>query len=174
MSKSDFVNEFQKSIVEYIRYIIYEDWGYDNLEVNPEKMPTDDWSGLPDVWIGEKASSRHQRKPKIVCIEIEHKSGYGQALKNINHVIKWVKSTKRNRGALLHLIHSDSNLTENKLDIVLMHGIKARGKRFAYDFRIYDIKNLTKSKAEAKDKVASSDFRWALWQQLAFVKLVKH
>jgi hypothetical protein len=173
MSKSEFTKGFQNSIVEYLRHIIINEWDCNNLVVESETKPVSDWIGHPDIWIGKEASERHLRKPNIVSIEIEHKSDWGQAFTNVNHVIRWVKSAQKNRGALLHLIHSESNFTDNKLDIILKQGLNARSKRFDYDFRIYDIKNLAKSKREARDKVTNNDFQWALWQQLVFVKLVK-
>lgn len=168
-----FTTRFQKALAASIETLL-DEWmpGGHELEVDAETKPIPSWGGRPDVWVGRKNSKKAGRLPRIVNIEIEHWSGPAQAIRNINWVDDWVKKAGRHRGAVLHLVHADANLTDSACTDMFSSGIDRRSARFAYDFRVYEVAKHSAPVKLAQEMVDRYDFQSLLWQQLRFVRLV--
>lgn len=177
LSSDRFTKSFQNALTEYIGDYLREtlaDDLYTCLNVASEsKPPFRTWEGRADIWIGRrKKPETDSWHSNIVIIEIEQWNSPGQALTNVEQVIKWAHRSKANKASLIHLLHADGYIKEDRRDEIFSRGYEARSNSFNYDFRVYPVKNYKASRKLAQEFIDNHDFRHLLWQHLKFAGIV--
>ena len=102
MAKNKFLIYFQIHLVNAIDKCIKE-WGFDNFIVKHEGKEIDgQFNGFIDILI-----ENTKMQKCIVAIEIEYKSSYSQAKKNIRKLKDWTHKSGYRKCGFLHLIHEE-------------------------------------------------------------------
>lgn len=170
MAKAAFLRPFQENMREFIHQRTFHEWGLKHLEVSTE----DSWlSGTFNGFI--YISIRSQRNPDfILAIEIEHKSSYLQATRNILKLKEWAHKSNYRQCGLLHVFNKGSNIAIDPIaDLIRMaKQEEKKNKGFAYDFILYSVADGRATRRTAEELVYSQEFELRLWLLLQEIGLV--
>lgn len=165
MSKDDFLKYFQINTVEEIKKLVIDNWGFNQLLVVSENTNLEGiFKGFIDI------SIENLNNPKsIVAIEIEHKSSYSQANKNINKLKKWSHNSYYRKCGFLHLFNESCKITEGKMEELINAGkyIERQGKGFFYEYSFYNAGDKRETKQIPANLVNSKEFRTRLWKLIS-------
>ncbi|NJD02374.1 MAG: hypothetical protein FIA99_07230 [Ruminiclostridium sp.] len=164
MSKTLFLEYFQENLREAIEELITKQWGYKEYTVCCEKHDiTGKFKGFIDICIEKESSDS-----SILAIEIEHLSGYDQAIKNIEKLKAWAHNSNYRKCSLLHIFNEDCYVGKDYISELIKHAKvhERKGLGFYYDFAFYKVKYLRKTRQIATDLVFSPDFETRIWMLL--------
>ncbi len=170
MAKAAFLRPFQENMREFIHQRTFYEWGLKHLEVSTE----DSWlsgkfNGFIDI------SIRSERSPDfILAIEIEHKSSYFQATRNILKLKEWVHKSNYRQCGLLHVFNEGSNIDIDPIShlVHLAKQEEKKNKGFTYNLILYTVADGRATRRTAEELVYSKEFELRLWQLLQEVRLV--
>ncbi|MCK4559768.1 MAG: hypothetical protein KAV45_08290 [Calditrichia bacterium] len=136
MAEKKFTKFFKKHLSEKLNEL-FEEYDYP-LQACPEfSVPS--YYGRNGIDIGIYSEKDNNC---IVGIEIEYKSSPYQIKLNQSKFKNWVKNSAYRAGGLFHIIHSEANISQEKMYELIVDGYGAvsEGKDFYYEF--YALKDI--------------------------------
>jgi hypothetical protein len=159
MSKEKFLISFQNNMSICIKRLLEEVWNCDGFSVVSEyRNLSGKFNGIIDIAITDNNNS-------LISIEIEHKSSYEQAKKNIEKIKDWTHRSNYRSCGLIQIFNEDSNISRFQIDSLVEYA-KTHEKQsmgFYYDFIFYKIDDYRKSREIAEELIFSMDFQARLW-----------
>jgi len=156
MGKSTYVTYFQENLRICIEKLL-KDLHYDNLKVISENRGLDgSFNGAVDVCIVNDLDST-----SVLGIEIEHKSGYKNALRNIEKLKKWTHNSTYRSCGLLHIFNEECNISENNIVNLVSYAKinENKGLGFYYDYMFYDVVDSRETYRNPENLVNTKEFR---------------
>ena len=167
MSKALFLKYFQENLCVLVKELITEKWEYDNIIVTTEKNDIDGmFDGFIDICITDEVDNL-----SVVALEIEHRSYYTQALKNIQKMKTWAHNSSYRTCGFLHIMNTDCCLSPDQISELVKYAKQNehKGLGFYYDFVFYTVEDSRETWAKPESIVNSMDFYTRLWMLLEHV-----
>lgn len=169
MGKNLFLNHFQENLGKSIESLIKNTWGREEYKVTSEYRDLKGhFKGIIDIAIVNIESEN-----SILSIEIEHRSSFEQAKRNIEKMKNWTHNSTYRRCSFLQIFNEESNISIYKMDDLVEYAkmLEKEAKGFNYDFIFYGIADKRKCKQIAEDLVYSMDFQTRLWLLMGLSKM---
>jgi hypothetical protein len=169
MAQSEFLKGFQKNLADEIRRLL-KIWKYDYLEVAEE---CSDFVGVFNGRVDICVYDRNDPNNRVIIIEIEHKSGYYQAMKNIDKIREWTRKSSKRKCGFLHIFNDDSNINENDMSWLIDAGKNYEREKgnFFYDFCFYEVYDGRKTVEIAQKVVNSNNFKTRFYHLMVSAQL---
>lgn len=168
MAKDEYTDALQSALTKEIKKLLRKDWKISGYTVKKELSTVDTpgkFNSFVDIGI------RDEDLPDVlIAIEIEHKSGSGQAMQNIDKLKAWAHNSPNRKCGLLHLFNEGCNPSEDDICKLVDFASKnqKKNKGFYYEYTFYST-GRRKAETEAKEIVKSKNFRTRLYQLLKYV-----
>jgi hypothetical protein len=169
MGKSLFLKHFQNNLSCYIENLL-EEFNIAHLTVSTEDSALPGtFKGIMDLCIYDQNSPEN-----IVAIEIEHKSNYDQAKRNIEKMKEWTHRSQSRSCSLLHIFNEESNITPCKINEIVFYARcnQQKNNGFFYDFIYYSVVDKRKTCETAEQLAFGLEFKTRLWILLKQVNLI--
>lgn len=170
MGKAIFLSNFQENLRRSIEELLEKQFHVDDLVVTCED------GYLPGIFNGyiDISICNLEKENLLLAIEIEHISGYNQALKNITKLKTWTHNSTNRKCSMLHIINQGCSISYNDISqmVRVAKDNEKKNHGFSYDYIFYYIDDNRKTKQTAEDLVNSMDFRTRLWMLLEDADLV--
>ncbi|MHB1392829.1 MAG: hypothetical protein ACYCYE_07080 [Clostridia bacterium] len=169
MAKDEFLRYFQMNLCNYIRELIVDEWGYDDIIVGCEDgRLIGRFNGYMDISIKNKNTD-----DVIVAIEIEHLSGFNQAKINVEKLKTWIHNSTYRNCALLHVFNEECNIWHDDIEKLIRYARnnQLKGLGFFYDFIFYKVEDKRKVDETALNIVNSKEFQARIWMLIEDVGL---
>jgi hypothetical protein len=169
MAQSEFLKGFQKNLSEAIRCLL-KDWRYDYLEVAEE---CSDFIGVFNGRVDLCVYDKNDPDNRVIVIEIEHKSGYYQAKKNIDKMREWTHNSEKRKCGFLHIFNDESNISLDDISCLVDSGknYEHKGLNFFYEFCFFKVTDNRKTLSTAQEIANSNDFKARIYHLMVFTGL---